>query len=209
MIKNRPYMKPGQCQIQVLRQDGATLIVALIMLILLTMLGLSSVNLGNSNLQVVGNMQHRNEVINAAQSRIETVISGNDFSLGTVPTSVTAPVLVDARGTGVADVSVTMAPPVATKCAGAESTVTNLVDTSAYPVTTAEEIAAKAAQDQANLEELMCAPVQAQDSSGSTSKVYPCRDAVWEVSATAEDTTTGAKVTQSQGVAIRKEGACT
>jgi PilX N-terminal len=209
MIKNRPYMRPGQYPIQVRRQDGATLIVALIMLILLTMLGLSSVNLGNSNLQVVGNMQQRNEVINAAQSRIETVISSNDFSLGTVPASVTDPVLVDARGTGVPDVRVTIAPPVATKCAGAESTISNLVDTSAYPVSTQAEIDAKAAQDRANLEETMCVPTQAQNPDGSTTKVYPCRDAVWEISATAEDLTTGAKVTQSQGIAVRKEGACT
>ena len=197
-----------RCLIQPQRQAGVTLIVALIMLILLTLLGLSSANLGNSNLQIVGNMQHRNEVINAAQSRIEAVISNNDFSLTTVPTSVTAETMVDARGTGVADVRVSVATPVAIKCAGSEGSLANVIDTSGYPVATAAELAAKAAQDQANLEETLCVPVQMQNSDGSTSKVYPCRDSVWEISATAEDTVTGAKATQSQGVGVRKEGAC-
>ncbi|TLY72603.1 MAG: hypothetical protein E6K46_03125 [Gammaproteobacteria bacterium] len=41
------------------RQRGATLIVSLIMLLLITLLAVSSFTLGKANLQIVGNMQQR------------------------------------------------------------------------------------------------------------------------------------------------------
>lgn len=56
-------------------QRGTTLIVALIMLVLLTLFAVSSFNTANTNLKVVGNMQQKNEALNAAQAAIETVIS--------------------------------------------------------------------------------------------------------------------------------------
>ncbi|MEK7736556.1 MAG: hypothetical protein AAB319_02190, partial [Pseudomonadota bacterium] len=43
------------------RQRGATLVIGLIMLVLLTLMAVSSFNLGKSNLQIVGNMQFRNQ----------------------------------------------------------------------------------------------------------------------------------------------------
>ncbi|HZN86576.1 MAG TPA: PilX N-terminal domain-containing pilus assembly protein, partial [Burkholderiales bacterium] len=58
-----------------IRQRGATLVIALIMLVLLTLFAVSSMNTANTNLRVVGNMQSRNEALYAAQETLETVIS--------------------------------------------------------------------------------------------------------------------------------------
>ena len=56
-------------------QRGATLIIALIMLVALAMLSLWSFNAGTMNLRVVGNSQARQEVVAAAQAAIELTLS--------------------------------------------------------------------------------------------------------------------------------------
>jgi Tfp pilus assembly protein PilX len=56
-------------------QRGATLIVALIMLVALAMLSLWSFNSGTMNLRVVGNSQARQEVVAAAQAATEMTLS--------------------------------------------------------------------------------------------------------------------------------------
>lgn len=71
-------------------QQGATLVIALIMLVLLTLFAVSALNTGTTNLKVVGNMQTRNEAFNAAQQVIEATISTSqfiapDFATGTNP----------------------------------------------------------------------------------------------------------------------------
>ena len=60
-------------------QRGATLFIALVMLVMLTMFAVSSLNSSTTNLKVVGNMQSRGEALNAAQETIETVISTPQF----------------------------------------------------------------------------------------------------------------------------------
>lgn len=60
-------------------QRGATLVIALIMLVLLTLFAISALNTSTTNLKVVGNMQARTEAFNAAQQGIDTVISRTDF----------------------------------------------------------------------------------------------------------------------------------
>ena len=57
------------------KQEGATLLVGLIMLILLTLMAISSFNLGKGNLQIVGNMQFRNETVRTAEQAVEVAIS--------------------------------------------------------------------------------------------------------------------------------------
>ena len=57
------------------KQEGATLLIGLIMLILLTLMAVSSFNLGKGNLQVVGNMQFRNETMRTAEKAVEAAIS--------------------------------------------------------------------------------------------------------------------------------------
>lgn len=166
-----------------LKQKGVSLIVGLIMLVLLTMLAITSFNMVNGNLQVVGNMQQRNEVSAAAQARIEEIISSTTFT--TNPALVIVPVQVDTRGTGVAadKVTVTAATPVQIKCEGADDA--NAADSA--------DVAVRA-----------CAPTLLPG--GGT--LYPCKDSVWLVAATAVDPVTGAKATRGQGVSVRLQGSC-
>ena len=59
------------------RQRGATLIVGLIMLVLITLVVSSAFMLSTTNLKAVGNMQYRDEAIAAANAAIEQVISSD------------------------------------------------------------------------------------------------------------------------------------
>lgn len=77
-------------------QQGATLIVGLIMLVLLTLVVTSAFMLSSGNLKSVGNMQFRDEAIAAANVAIEQIIS-SDFT--TLPVSSTIPVDIDQDGT--------------------------------------------------------------------------------------------------------------
>lgn len=90
-------------------QRGSTLLMGLIMLVLLTLMGLASINSATSNLKVVGNMQYQQEAIGAAQSAINKVLSSSGYFSDptTAPTSDT----VDINGDGTADYSVTLTQP--------------------------------------------------------------------------------------------------
>jgi Tfp pilus assembly protein PilX len=59
-------------------QDGAVLVVSLIMLVLVTLFALASINMSTVNLRMTTNSQIKAESIAAAQSAIEVVIS-TDF----------------------------------------------------------------------------------------------------------------------------------
>ena len=86
------------------RQKGATLLIGLIMLVLLTLMAVSSFRLGRSNLQIVGNMQFRNETLRAAEQAVEVAVSK--------PASVYTPSAsnIDVNGDGTPDVAVTITP---------------------------------------------------------------------------------------------------
>jgi Tfp pilus assembly protein PilX len=61
------------------RQRGVTLVVALVMLVVITMLAMTTFNLGKSSIQVVGNMQSRDEGISAARQVIDEALSNRLF----------------------------------------------------------------------------------------------------------------------------------
>ena len=63
------------------RQSGATLITALIMLIVLTLLVVSGIRSSNTNLRIAGNVQMQAEASAAAQQAIERVISSANFDI--------------------------------------------------------------------------------------------------------------------------------
>jgi Tfp pilus assembly protein PilX len=90
---------------QARQQHGSTLIVALIMLALLTLIAVSAMKGTTSSIQVVGNAQFREEARAAAQKAIERVISDGNFR-STPP----AQQSIDANGDGTADYTVTFAP---------------------------------------------------------------------------------------------------
>ena len=76
-------------------QRGATLIVGLIMLVLLTLVATSAFMLSTGNLKAVGNMQFRNEATAAANMAIEQMISS---AFTNAPTGETIPVDIDNNG---------------------------------------------------------------------------------------------------------------
>jgi Tfp pilus assembly protein PilX len=170
------------------RQRGVTLIVALIMLVLLTLLALTSFNLGNSNLQIVSNMQQRNEAVAAAQEVIEEAISSTRFfqspddALGN-PCGGANQRCIDTNGDGTPDVTVALARPVCAKV----QTVKN------------------SSLDLAQSENAGCVVSQVQNfgTSGAVTGDSLCADSVWELHATATDNVTEASVEVTQGVAVR------
>lgn len=70
------------------QQRGVTLIIALVMLVALAMLGIWAFNGSTTNTRIVGNMQVRQEAMDAAQAAVETTISSALFT--TAPAAVAA-----------------------------------------------------------------------------------------------------------------------
>ena len=60
-------------------QSGATLVVSLIMLVVLTMFAVSAINLSSVNLKIVGNMQVQKQMEYAAQDAIEQMLSSASY----------------------------------------------------------------------------------------------------------------------------------
>ena len=102
-------------------QRGATLVVGLIMLVLLTLVMTSAYMLSSGNLKAVGNMQFRDEAIAAANAAIEQIIS-SDFT--TLPVSST--ILVDIDQDGSDDYSVAVQTPVCVQAVPISGGVANL-----------------------------------------------------------------------------------
>jgi Tfp pilus assembly protein PilX len=101
-------------------QRGAVLIVALIMLLLLTAMVMSTFTLSSTNLKSVTNTQLRNEAIAAANAAIEQVMSSS-FTNSPAPESID----IDLNNDGAIDYTVQIAAPV---CVSASN-----VSTSALP----------------------------------------------------------------------------
>jgi Tfp pilus assembly protein PilX len=60
-------------------QRGVTLLIVLIMLVVLTLFGITAVNLSTSNLQVVGNMQLRKNNEAVANQAVESMLSSINY----------------------------------------------------------------------------------------------------------------------------------
>lgn len=91
------------------RQRGATLLISLIMLVVLTLFALTAINLSTTNLRIVGNMQRQLEATAAAQMAIEQII-GNSSNFTAAPTTSQA-VAIDLNNDGTTDFSVVVSPP--------------------------------------------------------------------------------------------------
>jgi Tfp pilus assembly protein PilX len=171
-------------------QGGVTLIVALIMLVLLTLLALTSFNLGKSNLQIVSNMQQRDEAIAASREVIEETISNTRF-FDTPNNLLNAPCdgvlntrCIDVNGDGTTDIKVALTPPPScVKAAYIKNTTLDL----------------------ANAEDLGCSVGTTQNFgvAGAFTGNSECANSVWEVHAVATDVVTEASVEVVQGIAVR------
>ncbi len=103
------------------RQNGATLIVGLIMLLLFTLVIASAFTLSSTNLKAVGNMQAREESLAAANVAISRVAE-SPFTDAPGPESIN----VDINGDAVTDYTVAIATPVCTQAIEVPVTVTGL-----------------------------------------------------------------------------------
>lgn len=90
---------------------GATLVVSLIMLVVLTLLAVTAIRMSNVNFRTIGNMQVRNEAVAAAQQAIEQVISNS----ANFTTPVAQQIGIDINNDGVADYTVNVSAPTCLK----------------------------------------------------------------------------------------------
>jgi hypothetical protein len=170
-------------------EQGLTLVTALIMLVLLTLLALTSFNLGNSTLQVVGNMQQREQSVAAANVVIEETISSTNFfntPSAALPNPDGAPNqrLVDTDADGKPDVKVTISPP--PSCVKAQ-----VIKNSDLRLDDREDAGCSVGANQSF------------GVAGASDGNSDCANSVWDVSAVATDMATNASVKVTQGVAVR------
>lgn len=172
------------------RESGITLVTALIMLVLLTLIALTTFNVGKSNLQIVGNMQQRDEATAAAREVIEETISNTRFTV-TPQHALADPCegvpnqrCVDTNGDGTQDVKVAITP--APKCVKAP-------------------VIRNTALDLSKEEDLVCSMGSGQSFgvAGAVDGGSACADSIWEINVVATDVETEAKVEVNQGVSVR------
>jgi len=169
-------------------QVGSALIVAIIFLLLLSTLALAGLRSSTSNVQIVGNMQARQEAQAAAQMLLEQTVSTDEFARNPVGVLAAASVEADFNGDGTPDSS---------------AVLTEVRCMRVRPVALAD-------LDPANPADAICF--------GSASIANPgllpvagapagslCADTDWQLTAQATDVRSGASVALSQGVSVRRE----
>ena len=171
------------------RQRGMTLIMALIMLVVLTLLALTSFNLGKSNLQIVSNMQTRNESIAAAHEVIEQAISNTNFfeqpeAVLSTTCGEANSACVDTNGDGIDDVKVVLSPPpTCVKVAPIKGDKLNLMTEEGRNCSLGE--------------------TQTFGTEDSNTGNSACADSTWEITAVATDLQNQSTAQVVQGVAVR------
>lgn len=167
------------------RQRGATLIVSLVMLVLITLLAVSSFSLGKGNVQIVGNMQQRTQAFAAAQQAVATTISSTQFTK-TPTNAVPAPcgaantVCVGVNGDGANDINVVVTP----------------------TCDSIQPISVIAALSDPTLQYCVLSASQETGVVGATNGNSMCSNSVWDIQASATDTLTGAQSVIDQGVGV-------
>jgi Tfp pilus assembly protein PilX len=171
------------------RQSGTTLLVAMIMLVLITLVVINTVNLGSGSIQTVSNMQHRSEVAAAAEEVLQEAISSKRFFetpttvFGTVCGSSYNAKCIDTNGDNVPDVTVALNPP--PTCVQARVLTNDQLNMSI--------------KDQAD-----CATPPAQEAfgMGAPTNNSECAQSMWEIRAQASDPVTQASAVATQGVSV-------
>jgi Tfp pilus assembly protein PilX len=161
------------------KQQGLTLFVVLIILLLITLVSITSFKLSTNNLQVVGNMQLRNQTMAAAQAAIENTISRPTFT--SVP-NVAVTTYASVGGSGTNDIQVITTP--------------TCVQIQPIPTT---------ALNLNNSDDVACIIGVGQQSGvvGTNNTNSMCASSVWNIQSVATDLTTNATSTINQGVAVR------
>ena len=175
------------------RQAGTVLVIGMIMLVLMTLLAVTSFNLGRGEYQIVSNMQFQGEASSAAQMALEQVVSNLKFSTSpanvfTVPCSGANTICYDTNGDTHTDVMVTIK---------SRST--------AQPVCIAAKVIKNASLNLSNADDLGCSTgaTQTFGVAGAATGDSLCADSVWDVQAEGVDTITQAKATITTGLSVR------
>jgi len=169
------------------RQQGATLVIALIMLVLLTLFAVSAINSSNSNLNIVSNAQAKLQAQAAAQQAIEQVLS----SAANFTTPISQNIGVDYNNDGTADFTAIVEKP---SCFSSKSLLnSDLIPALPATISTKDQNCISSVQD----------PSTGVYIAGASTATSWCYDQKWEVTATVTDSVTGAQVKQHQGVSMR------
>ena len=177
-------------------QRGATLLVALIMLVLLTLFAVSSLNTSTTNLKAVGNMQARTEALNAAQQAVETAISSAQFATTPAdavlnPCGTANTLCVDAAGNFVAN--------------PADPSVLYTVRLTPQPACVSVRAIKTSELNLALAADQKCTAGQSQQHgvAGVVTGDSLCANSVWDINAEAVAIVSGAKFSVTQGVGQR------
>jgi len=175
------------------RQRGATLVVSMIMLLLISLLAVSSFTLGKGNLQIVGNMQQRNQAFSAAQAAVAAVISSTQFT--TTPSNSIPTNAVPAYCAGTAN----------TTCAAVNGDGNPDINVVVTPNCDSIQPIPVTQLDYTNPNDAGCLIGTSQDFgiTGASNNNSMCSNSVWDVQASATDTMSGANYVIDQGVAVR------
>lgn len=172
------------------RQRGMALVVGLILLALMTVMAITGFNIGRTSLDIVGNMQARQEVIAAANSTIQEAISTT--RLFESPNAIfLAPCENEAN----------------TRCfdTNADGTDDIVVALDPAPVCVQAQTIPNAQLDIDDLNQAGCATGvgQTYGIEGTSTGSSLCANSVWEIVAVATDLITEAEVVVTQGAAVR------
>ena len=169
-------------------QRGATLIIALIMLVALAMLSAWAFNGSQMNLRVVGNSQARQEVVTAAQAAVELTISTPMFSVDPVAVAA-APIPIDIDGDAQSDYAVRLSP--APACYRVRVLKVNELD----PMVEGDRACLGSS----------ASPNPGIETAGATPPTGDslCADSEWNLRAVVADPRSNANAAVNQGVAIR------
>lgn len=170
------------------RQRGATLLVGMIMLVVLTLLVVFAIRSSNTGLQVAGNMQAQVESTGATQKAIETLIE--EIKLDTTTDLLSPTVSPKTISVTVGDKTFPVA-------------IAALVCEFDKDITNKELNRALAADKPCFAAEDDGSDIQIDASGGSSDKLSECRQQRWKIEATVADVDTGANVTLVQGIATR------
>ena len=171
-------------------QRGATLLVGLIMLILMTLFAITIFKLSKGNLQIVASMQQRSETQAAAQEVIEKVVSNTTFSkspANAIPNTTCGlatpanTLCVDTRGDGI-KVRVAVTP----TCVSSQ-----VIPVAALNFTAANDVGC------------LVGLSQTAGVVGATTNNSLCANMLWNINAVATDANTSAQYVLDQGEGMR------
>lgn len=164
--------------------QGVVLLQAMILMIMLFLIAIASFNMGRQNTIIAGNMQHKAEVLTAANRAVEDVISSTHFIDNPAAALPGNTVSYDVNGDGNNDIKIVLDPK---PCVKKTQTIKN------------SEL------DLSSTNDVGCALGSSQNLGveGAASGNSLCADSIWEIVAVAKDEATGGQAEVTTGVGVR------